>query len=136
VGNVVTVAMVLVAVMLALALTHPRGQKLPAAVVCLPVWIGAGFLAPITLGLPFGIVVHAFVGGSPAPADDGLHGWVYVVVYAGFVVQAVALCGSVHTQCWDRSSHRNGTSRAAPAKRLALERSGRDAAYPGVGARW
>jgi hypothetical protein len=91
VGNVVTLAMELVAVMLALALGHRRGQKLPAAVVLIPVWVGTGLLAPIALGLPLGILAQAIVGGSPAPADNGLHGWVYAVVYGGFVVQAVAL---------------------------------------------
>ena len=91
VGNVVTLAMELVAVMLALALSHRRGQTLSAAVVLIPVWVGTGLLAPIALGLPLGIVAQAIVGGSPAPADNGLHGWVYAVVYGGFVVQAVAL---------------------------------------------
>lgn len=91
VGNVATLAMELVAVMLALALGHRRGQKLPAAVVLIPVWVATGLLAPIALGLPLGIVAQAIVGGSPAPADNGLQGWVYAVVYGGFVVQGVAL---------------------------------------------
>ena len=91
VGNVATLAMELVAVLLALALSHRRGQKLPAVVVLIPVWVGTGLLAPIALGLPLGIMFQAIVGGSPAPADNGLHGWVYAVVYGGFVVQAVSL---------------------------------------------
>jgi hypothetical protein len=91
VGNVATLAMVAVAVLLALALTHPRGQRLPPALVLLPVWLGTGLLAPIALGLPLGLVAQAIVGGSPAPVDNGLRGWVYVVVYGGFVVQASAL---------------------------------------------
>lgn len=91
VGNVATLAMVAVAVLLALALTHPRGQRLPPALVLLPVWLGTGLLAPIALGLPLGLVAQAVVGGAPAPVDNGLRGWVYVVVYGGFVVQAVAL---------------------------------------------
>ena len=77
--------------MLAFALSHRRGQKLPAAVVLIPVWVGTGLLAPIALGLPLGIIAQAVVGGSPAPTDNGLQGWVYAVVYGGFVVQAVAL---------------------------------------------
>ena len=91
VGNAATLAMELVAVMLALALGHRRGLRLPAAVVVIPMWVGTGLLAPIALGLPLGITAQAIVGGSPAPADNGLHGWVYAVVYGGFVVQAVAL---------------------------------------------
>jgi hypothetical protein len=91
VGNVATLAMELVAVILAIALAHRRGEKLPAAVVLIPVWVGTGLLAPIALALPLGIVAQAIVGGSPAPAGNGLHGWVYAVVYGGFVVQAAAL---------------------------------------------
>jgi len=91
VGNVATLAMELVAVMLALALGHRRGQRLPAVVVLIPAWVGTGLLAPIALGLPLGIIAQAIVGGSAAPAGNGLHGWVYAVVYGGFVVQAVAL---------------------------------------------
>ncbi len=90
-GNVATLAMVAVAVLLALTLTHPRGQRLPPALVLLPVWLGTGLLAPIALGLPLGLVAQAIAGGSPAPADNGLHGWVYAVVYGGFLVEAVAL---------------------------------------------
>ena len=44
VGNVATLAMELVAVMLALTLSHRRGQKLPATVVLIPVWVGTGLL--------------------------------------------------------------------------------------------
>ena len=91
VGNVATLAMECLAVMLALGLSHPRGQKLPAAIVLIPVWVGTGLLAPIALGLPLGIIAQAIVGGSPAPTDNGLQGWVYAVVYGGFVVQSVAL---------------------------------------------
>lgn len=47
VGNGVTLGMEIVAMMLALAFTHRRGQKLPAAVLLLPVWVGTGLLAPI-----------------------------------------------------------------------------------------
>jgi hypothetical protein len=91
VGNAATLALELVAVLLALALTHRRGQKLPAVVLLLPIWVGTGLLAPIALGLPVGVIVQAVIGGSPAPADNGLQGWVYAVVYGGFVVQAIAL---------------------------------------------
>jgi hypothetical protein len=92
VGNVATLLMALVAVALALALTHPRGHNLPAAVLVLPVWVGSGLLAPLALGLPLGIIGQTIAGGgSPAADDNGLHGWVYAVVYGGFSVQAVAL---------------------------------------------
>ncbi len=92
VGNVATLAMALVGVALAVALAHPRGREIPAAFVVLPVWIGSGLLAPLALSLPLGIIGQTVAGsGSPAAADNGLHGWVYAVVYGGFSVQAVAL---------------------------------------------
>lgn len=90
-GNLVTLAMELVAVLLALALVDPRGRRLPAAVVLVPLWVGSGLLAPIALGLPFGLLAQGVSGGSPAPTDNGLQGWVYILVYGGFLVQAVAL---------------------------------------------
>ena len=65
VGNVATLAMELVAVMLALALGHRRGQKLPAAVVLIPVWVATGLLAPIALGLPLGIVAKRSSADPP-----------------------------------------------------------------------
>jgi hypothetical protein len=44
----------LVAVMLAPGAHSPAGQKLPAAVLLIPVWMGRGLPAPIALGLPRG----------------------------------------------------------------------------------
>jgi hypothetical protein len=94
VGNLVTLAMQLVAILLVLALLDRRGRKLPAPALLLPLWVGSGLLTPIALGLPFGLLAQAFVGGSPTPAHNGLQGWVYVVVYGGFAVQALALASA------------------------------------------
>lgn len=91
VGDVVTAAMELFAVALVLALTYPWGRRLPAAVVAAPIWLATGLLAPIAVGLPLGLVAQAFAGGTPAPAGNGLDGWVFALVYGGFVVQAVGL---------------------------------------------
>lgn len=91
VGNLVTVGMELVAIGLVLALTYSWGRRLPAALVLVPVWVGTGLLAPLVLGLPLGLVAEAVGGGAAAPADNGLAGWVFAVVYGGFIVQAVGL---------------------------------------------
>lgn len=91
VGDVVTAGMELFAVALVVALTYPWGHRLPAVVVAGPVWVACGLLAPIAIGLPLGLVAQAFAGGSPAPAGNGLDGWVFALVYGGFVVQAVTL---------------------------------------------
>ncbi|CAM3527075.1 hypothetical protein KIPE111705_12595 [Kibdelosporangium persicum] len=91
VGDVVTAGMELFAIALVLALTYPWGRLLPAWLVAGPIWLASGLLAPIALGLPLGLAAQAFVGGSAVPADNGLLGWVYVLVYGGFAVQAVGL---------------------------------------------
>jgi hypothetical protein len=36
-------------------------------------------------------VAQSIFGGGAPPQDNGLHGWVYAVVYGGFAVQALAL---------------------------------------------
>ncbi|WAL69524.1 hypothetical protein ORV05_17685 [Amycolatopsis cynarae] len=91
VGDVVTAGMEIAAVGLVLALTYPWGHRLPVVVVAGPIWLAAGLLAPIAIGLPLGLLAQTFTGGSPAPAGNGLQGWVYVLVYGGFAVQAVGL---------------------------------------------
>ena len=91
VGDAITAGMEVVAVTLVLAMTFRWGRSLPAFLVLTPVWVGTGLLTPIALGLPLGVVAQAVVGGSPVPGGNGLQGWVYSVVYGGFVVQAVAL---------------------------------------------
>ena len=91
IGNLMTLAMELAAVLLVLALVDRRGRRPPAVAVLAPLWVGSGLLAPIALGLPFGLLAQGLSGGSAAPADNGLQDWVYAVVYGGFVVQGVAL---------------------------------------------
>ncbi|GGS46417.1 hypothetical protein [Actinokineospora fastidiosa] len=91
IGNVVTVGMELAAVALVLALTYPWGHRVPAALLAAPIWVAGGLLAPIVIGLPLGLLAQAFTGGSAAPAGNGLESWVYVLVYGGFIMQAVGL---------------------------------------------
>jgi hypothetical protein len=91
VGNVVTVGMDLVAIVVALGFTYAWGQRVPAWLVLFPIWVGTGLLAPIALGMPLGVGVQAIAGGSPIAADNGLRGWVYTIVYTGFTGQAVLL---------------------------------------------
>jgi hypothetical protein len=91
VGNILTVGMDLVAIVVALAFTYEWGQRLPSWLVLGPIWIGTGLLAPIALGLPLGMVVQGFAGGSPTASDNGLEGWVYGIIYGGFTLQAILL---------------------------------------------
>lgn len=86
VGNALTLGLELGAVAVVLGLTFAR--RLPPLLVVGPIWIGTGLLAPLCVALPIGLAAQAVVGGSPAPDDGGLHGWVFVLVYGGFIVQA------------------------------------------------
>jgi len=92
-ANIITLGMDAVAVVIALAFAHPWGMRVPAWLMLVPIWVGTGLLAPFVLGLPLGLAVQAVVGGSPAPDDhgNGLHAWVFVVVYGGFILQGIAL---------------------------------------------
>ncbi|MBO2455365.1 hypothetical protein J4573_50375 [Actinomadura barringtoniae] len=92
-ANVITLGMDAVAVVIALAFAYPWGMRVPAWLMLVPIWVGTGLLAPFVLGLPLGLAVQAVVGGAPAPDDhgNGLHAWVFVVVYGGFILQGVTL---------------------------------------------
>lgn len=91
--NAVTAGMELVAVLLALALTHNWGQRVPAGLVLLPMWVGSGFLVPIALAMPLAGVASLFAtepgaGGAGLPLEP----WVQPMVYGGFAWQGVLLC--------------------------------------------
>ena len=90
VGNAITLVMDMLAIVIVLAFTCRWGQRVPAGLVLLPMWVATGLLVPIALGVPVGALVGA-VKGSAFAADNGLDGWVYTIVYGGFTVQAVAI---------------------------------------------
>ena len=50
--NGVTAALAGVAILLALAFSRPWGERLPAGLVALPVWVGTGLLVPMVLLTP------------------------------------------------------------------------------------
>lgn len=92
VGNLVTMAMDAVAVVIALAFTFRWGLRLPAWLVLAPTWIAAGLLAPIAIAVPPAAVVMAFDEPAPASgAQDAMQGWVFGMVYTGFTVQGIGL---------------------------------------------
>ncbi|MFF3431083.1 hypothetical protein [Streptomyces sp. NPDC002602] len=84
-------------VLLALVLTRPRGLRVPARLLTVPVFIATGLLTPIVLGFP-GQLLMAALGAGPDTAERAarepfLDPWVFNVVYPGFMIQAVALAG-------------------------------------------
>ncbi|ANP54304.1 hypothetical protein J2Z21_006329 [Streptomyces griseochromogenes] len=89
-ANGLTVLMDAAVIVLALLLTQPWGRRVPAWLLAVPMWAATGLLAPIMVGFPLQLITH---GGSQSSGDDRpfLDGWVFGVVYGGFIVQGLAL---------------------------------------------
>jgi hypothetical protein len=117
VGNVVTVAMVLVTVVVAVGLVRPWGRRVPGWLVLAPMVGAAGLLAPIVLGLPVGLAVQ-WVLPTAAPAMDasgGLAPWVFALVYGGFVLLGCALAVLATIYARERWAATLGRAPRAPA---------------------
>ncbi|WP_143261649.1 hypothetical protein [Allokutzneria sp. NRRL B-24872] len=83
--NTVTAALDVVAIVVALVLTHSWGTRLPGWAVVFPMWVATGLLVPIAVMAPLSMLSG---GGSPA---GPVQPWVYGVVYSGFSLQGVLL---------------------------------------------
>lgn len=91
--NTLTLAMDAVAIVLAVVFTYPFGQRLPAWLVLLPIFVGCGLLGPIVVGVPVAVVATVVVR-APSPQDEiavPVAEWVVPLVYTGFVVLGVLL---------------------------------------------
>jgi hypothetical protein len=88
--NLLTFCMDLVALLVALALVRPWGRRIPAGLILLPMWVATGLLVPISIQAPLGALA-AVLGGAPVIPGDLVAGWVYLVVYTGFVCQGLGL---------------------------------------------
>lgn len=86
--NAVTAGMDALVILVAPALTYGFGQRLPAWLVLVPMWVGTGLLVPIALGLP--IFLASKLSSAPGVVDP-LEPWVRPMVYGGFAWQAVML---------------------------------------------
>jgi hypothetical protein len=89
VANAVTFAMDLVVIGLALALTHRWGDRLPAWLVLLSMWVGTGFLVPMAVSLMPATVFQILTGGTGGTPFEP---WLQPLVYGGFAWQGVFLC--------------------------------------------
>ncbi|MGH3567555.1 MAG: hypothetical protein ACRDRH_16270 [Pseudonocardia sp.] len=87
IANAITGAMDLVVVGLALALTHSWGRRLPSWLLLIPIWVGTGFLVPITLTL----LPAAATGGLMPAESSPFEPWLQPLVYGGFAWQGVLL---------------------------------------------
>lgn len=105
-------------VVLAVLLTRPRGHRVPAWLLVLPVWVATGLLLPIMTGFPLQMLVRLLGGdtdGSDAAARPFLDEWVFGVVYTGFIVQGLALGSLFVLHAGDRWGHLwQGTVRDLP----------------------
>ncbi|MFI6480243.1 hypothetical protein ACIBH1_20065 [Nonomuraea sp. NPDC050663] len=98
-ANAATFALDAVGLVLALAFTARWGQRLPAWLVALPLWVGTGLLSTIVLGVPATVLVE---GLAPFSGDEVIASWVFMVVYGGFTVQGVALAAAFAFYAADR----------------------------------
>ncbi len=95
VGSVESALLDSMVVVLALLLTQPWGRRAPAWLLLVPAWTATGLLSPIVLGYPLQLASR-LVWGTAAPSDGAagrpfLDGWVFTIVYTGFILQAFAL---------------------------------------------
>jgi hypothetical protein len=88
VANAVTFALDLVVIGLALALTHRWGDRLPAWLVLLPMWVGTGFLVPMAVAVMPATAVKMV---TEEPGASAFEPWLPPVVYGGFAWQGVFL---------------------------------------------
>jgi hypothetical protein len=131
-ANALMAVVQLVGLLLVLALTRPWSRRVPAWVLLFPVWVGTGLL--------FEVVVGAALAGLFSPASDAssedlgaFEAWVYVLVYASFAGQGIAL--AIAFACHVRSrwgrllGQRNGD---VVARRTARTRSWPEGHLAGV----
>ncbi|GGM21208.1 hypothetical protein GCM10011608_02350 [Micromonospora sonchi] len=97
VGNLITAGMEVAGAALAVTLVHRWGRRIPAWLVLFPMWVASGLLAPAMVAAPLAYLAESLTGAAAAggtdtgAAPDGLQGWVYGVVYGGFILQGTGL---------------------------------------------
>lgn len=75
--NAVTAVLAAIGILLAMAFSRPWGERLPAWLVALPIWIGTGLLVPMLLIAPF-LGPAAIMRDQEAGAADF---WVYEQIF-------------------------------------------------------
>ncbi len=89
-ANALMATIELAGLLLVLALTRPWARRVPAWLLLFPVWVGTGLLFRVVAGAAL-----AGLSSAPSHASSGSLGgfqpWVFVLVYASFAGQGVAL---------------------------------------------
>lgn len=89
-ANALMAVVELVGVLLVVVITRPWSLRLPAWLVLFPAWMGTGLLFLVVVASALTGLVASFGGGTGID-PGGLRPWVFVLVYAGFTGQGVAL---------------------------------------------
>ena len=93
----------LAGLLLVVALTRPWARRIPGWLLLFPAWVGTGLLFQISVGALlaglFSSTSHASSAGT-----GGIRPWVYVLVYASFAGQGVAL--AIAFACYIRARWR------------------------------
>lgn len=89
-ANALMAVVQLIGLLLVLALTRPWSRRVPAWLLLFPVWVGTGLLFTVVVGAA---LMGLFSPPSDASSEDlgGFEPWVYVLVYASFAGQGIAL---------------------------------------------
>lgn len=115
IGNVVTLVLAAIGVVVVLALSQRWGLRTPWWVIVLPAAVATGALAPIALGLPIGVVLQAAIAGDVSSGGEGdLLPAVFAVVYGGFALYGIALAALFA----DYAHRRWGALLSAPPRAL------------------
>ncbi|MEU9983983.1 hypothetical protein [Streptomyces sp. NPDC050856] len=101
-ANGLTLLMDACVVVLALLLTQRWGLRFGAWPLAFPMWVATGLLAPVVAGFPAQLAAGFLGGGRGEPFLDG---WVFGVVYSGFLVQGLALGALFVLYARDRWGH-------------------------------
>jgi hypothetical protein len=89
-ANALMAAVQLIALAVVLLLVRPAGRRLPAWLLLFPVWVGTGLLFDVAVGSALVGLESAQSNGSGMDTG-GIEPWVYMLVYASFAGQGVAL---------------------------------------------
>jgi hypothetical protein len=94
--NVSTAGLGVVGAIVALATVRPWGMRIPLWLIAVPMWVGAGLLAPFVILMPAAGVFEAAGWWTPpaatlGPAEPTLQPWIFVIVYGSFIVLGAGL---------------------------------------------
>jgi hypothetical protein len=89
-ANALMAVVQLIGLLLVLALTRPWSRRVPAWLFLFPVWVGTGLLFQLVVGV---VLMGLFTPPSDGSGKDfgAFDPWVFVLVYASFAGQGIAL---------------------------------------------